>query len=680
MAKTVRVTIDGVDFAAPEGMNVIDAAELAGIHIPNLCYLKGMKGVGACRLCMVDIEGQKGTSIACTTKVREGMVVRTQTPEIQEQRKFVIDLILSMHPLDCMTCTKAGICNLQRYAYEFGLKKTSFTTKKLGHPVDVNNPFIEMAPDYCVLCGRCIRVCKEQGTNVLEFMGRGVGAKVTTVVDRSLHESDCTFCGSCLDACPVNAIVEADRWRKGREWDYDKYNSSCLVCGNACDIVVNVLDGKVTKIATGAEPGSAMKYICAYGRFAHDYLESETRITKPMVRDEDELKEVGWDEALTLVAEKLKAAGGAAGFLSTASFVTEDMYALKELAANVVGTKHFDSTMSLYADTHTLLNAGRMSINDADTIVLVDINPSQRLRILPMLNVAIRRKVARGAKLIVINDHETKLDKIATARIEGNEIEAIRGFIKAAIAKGVAAPDALKKSVADAAVTEAMEKAAEVFAESQSPIIYTSAALFDAAQNISLMKGEPLTVTYESNARGAALIGLVSKGKSYRDMVSRGAEVLYVVGSIPLITRPDTGFLIVQDTHLTELAKQADVFLPSSTYLEDPGTIVDFKGRVKFIPKMIECTGLCKSHREIFKRIAQFLGKDIETPSEDEIRKLLTVKPERIPRPFERRSGMDVIPEMIIDAINAPLVSGQRLLWLREMEKAARAKARAAVV
>ncbi|MBI4710661.1 MAG: (2Fe-2S)-binding protein [Nitrospirae bacterium] len=218
MSKTLNLIIDSKEVHAPEGLNLIDAAKTAGIHIPNLCYMKGMRGVGACRLCLVEIEGSKAPMIACTTKVKEGMVVNTQTEKIQEMRKFVIDLILSIHPLDCMTCTKAGVCKLQKYAYDFELKESSFTRKKFGYPVDEANPFIKRDPDYCILCGRCVRVCKEQGTNVLEFMGRGVGAKVVTARDKPLQESSCTFCGSCVDACPVNALdlIRFYRMRESR--------------------------------------------------------------------------------------------------------------------------------------------------------------------------------------------------------------------------------------------------------------------------------------------------------------------------------------------------------------------------------------------------------------------------------------------------------------------------------
>src|SRR4030066_1703841 len=289
MSTTVSLKIDGRDIEVPEGTNLIDAAESAGIHIPNLCYIKGMKGIGACRLCLVEIEGAKGHSVGCITRVKEGMNVKTSTEQIEEMRKFVIDLILSMHPLDCMTCTKAGVCNLQRYAYDFELKESNFTRKKFGYPVDDANPFIKVDPEYCVLCSRCVRICKSQGTNVLEFSGRGVGAKVVTAKDAPLQESDCTFCGNCIDVCPVNALLESDRWRKGREWEYTKTASVCLSCGNGCSTLVSTKDGGGMKINAGAPEGAAERFLCAVGRFGFDSLKGDMRVTAPMMRVDGKL-------------------------------------------------------------------------------------------------------------------------------------------------------------------------------------------------------------------------------------------------------------------------------------------------------------------------------------------------------------------------------------------------------
>ncbi|MBI5206046.1 MAG: (2Fe-2S)-binding protein [Nitrospirae bacterium] len=437
----INLIIDGKKIQVEAGTNLIDAAALADIHIPNLCYLKGMRGVGACRLCLVEIEGMKAPVIACTTKVKEGMNVTTETEKIREMRKFVIDLILSIHPLDCMTCTKAGVCTLQKYAYDFELQDSTFTRKKFGYPIDSVNPFIKRDPDYCILCGKCVRVCKEQGTNVIDFMGRGVGARVITAMDKPLQESECTFCGSCVDACPVNALLEADRWRKGREWEYTKINSVCLSCGNGCDITVSTKDGSIVKINVGAEDSSVERYICAIGRFGFDSITADSRITAPLKRIGNELKETTWDDALKIAAEKLKEAGKCAGIVSTGNILNQDAFVLGKLASQAVKTKNVDTTVSLYADEDSMKYSDSVDIDSADLIVAVGINPSQWERVLPALDAGIRKRVARGAKLIVINSNPPSppfakggmggLAAAAAVNIIGNEAKALEQIAKA---------------------------------------------------------------------------------------------------------------------------------------------------------------------------------------------------------------------------------------------------------
>ncbi|MBI5213695.1 MAG: molybdopterin-dependent oxidoreductase [Nitrospirae bacterium] len=677
MANMVKLKIDGKEIKAHEGTNLIDAAEVGSIHIPNLCYLKGLKGIGACRLCLVEIEGMKSPMIACTTKVKEGMVVNTKTEKVQEVRKFVIDLILSMHPLDCMTCTKAGVCNLQQYAYDFELKESSFTRKKFGFAIDEANPFIKRDPDYCVLCGRCVRVCKEQGTNVLEFMGRGVGSKVATATDKPLQESGCTFCGSCVDACPVNALLEANRWRKGREWEYDKVSSVCLLCGNGCDITVSTKDGHVMKINAGAAEGSSEKYICAYGRFGFDCIEADSRVTAPMKRVNGELKETTWKDAVETVADALKKAGSNAGFISTAGILNEDALTLKKFASDVVKTKNADTTASLYGSVDTLISGGA-KLDSADLFVLVDLNPSQWERVLPAIDAVIRRRVNAGAKLIVINSSEPKISSVATVNINppipplekggkgGFEASALMSLTKALMDKGLSGDEKLASAVENASVSEAVEKAASLIMDAKNPVILSSPAMYPASANIALLKGTAVSVPVESNAKGVVMMGLTTEGKSYKEMVSGGLEILYAVGEVPLNNKPDAGFLVVQNSHLTELAKQADVVLPSAAFLEADGTMVDYLGRLKYVAKVVEPAGDAKSHREIFADIAKAMGADMKEAKESETKKLAKVKVKAVFSPFERKEGLDVKVDEMIESVNASVINGSRLLWLKE--------------
>jgi len=668
MANNVNLTIDGKEIRAEEGMNLIDAAELAGIHIPNLCYLKGMKGIGACRMCLVEIEGMKAPVIACTTRVKEGMVVHTRTEKVQEVRKFVIDLILSMHPLDCMTCTKAGVCNLQQYAYDFEIKESSFTRKKFGFSPEEGNPFIKRDPDYCILCGRCVRICKSQDTNVLDFMGRGVGSKVTTANDRPLQESGCTFCGSCIDVCPVNAILEADRWRKGREWDYDKIGSVCLLCGNGCDITVSTKDGRVMKINAGAPEGSAERYICAYGRFGFDCIEADSRLTAPLKRVGDELVQTTWDDALSIAAEQLKKTADKTGFIATGGLLNEDAIILKRFATEVIKTKDIDTTVSLYGNIENLISGGA-DLDSADLFVLVGLDPSQWKRVLPALDAILRKRIDTGTKLITINTDSPDISSVAVLNLTGNESDILSSLAKALIDTGLPADKKIVNAVSDSLVTEDIEKAASIYKDAKNPVILTSPSLYKASSNIASIRGTAVSVPIEANAKGVLLMGLVPEGRGYRDIISGRTDLLYVIGEVPLGERPDTGFMIVQHSHLTDLAKKADLVLPSATYLEVSGTIVDYSGRLKAVCKAIEPIGESLPHREILSRLASVMGVRLKEPKEAEIKKLARIKVKTGFNPFVKDEGFDVSPSEMISLLNASVINGSRLLWLKETEQ-----------
>ncbi len=669
MSKKVTLKIDGKTVRVPAGTNLIDAAGTAGIHIPNLCYLKGMRGIGACRMCLVEIEGMKAPLIGCTTKVKEGMVVNTKTEKVEEIRKFVIDLILSMHPLDCMTCTKAGACTLQQYAYDFGIKESSFSRKKFGYPVDEENPFIRRDPDYCIICGRCVRVCKEQGTSVLEFMGRGVGAKVVTAMDRPLQKSDCTFCGSCIDVCPVNALLEAGRWGKGREWEYTKTVSACLSCGCGCDIIASEKDGEIVKINSGAAEGSAEKYICATGRFGFDAVTSDARVTVPMKRVNGELQETTWKDALEIAAEKLKQAGADTGIISTAGILNQDALALSRLASDVIRTGNVDTTASLYADAGSMNLSDSVDLDGADAIVLAGLDPSQWSRVLPALDAGIRRRVSRGAKLVVINSAETRIGRAATVSIKADEATTLAHIAKGLIDKGRAGGNALEAAVSGLAVTEDIEKAAAILAGAGAPAIFCAPSLFNASRNLSLLIDvKVVAVPYEANARGVVAAGLAGGGKTYSEMISGEVDVLYAVGEIPVSGKSGANFIIAQASYLTGLAKQADILLPAATYLESKGTIINCLGKVKDVRKVIDPAGGARQHRDIIISLSKAIGEPLKDITPKTKAGPETAEPAFMP--FEKKQGLDISPADIIEALNRSVLDHSRLLWLKQAETA----------
>jgi len=669
MSKKLNVTINGKEIKVAEGTNLIDAAESAGTHIPNLCYVKGMRGIGACRMCLVEVEGMKSPMIGCTTKVKEGMSVNTKTEDIEETRKFIIDLILSMHPLDCMTCTKAGVCTLQKYAYDYGIKESSYTRKKFGYPVDEANPFIKRDPDYCILCGKCVRACQEQGTNVLEFMGRGVGAKVATAMDKPLQQSECTFCGSCVDACPVNALLEADRWRKGREWDYTKTDSTCLSCGSGCDINISTMDGSTVKINSNAADGSAEKYICALGRFGFESSSSDARVTTPMKRVNGKLEEISWQDAVALAAEKLKASQDNTGIITTAGIPNQDAFVISKFASDVVKTKNIDSTASLYADADSMKYSDKVDLDASDVIVVAGLNPSQSSRILPAFDAAIRKRAARGAKVIVINAADTGLASSAAIHINADEASSLAHLAKGLIDKGAKAPADLASAVSGQSVSEDMQKAAELLSGAKSPVIFCAPSLFRAARNIALvLKVKVTAVPFEANARGVVTMGVTTEGKTYQEMIKGGVDVLYAIGEVPVSSKPDAKFIIAQTSYMTELAKEADLILPAATYIESEGTITGYLGRDKDVKKAVEPAGSARQHKDIVIDISKAAGTAIKA-SASEMKSAHGVSEPSFST-FEKKQGLDADPVKLSEAINSAAFNHSRLLWFKEAIKA----------
>ncbi|MGE5172913.1 MAG: molybdopterin-dependent oxidoreductase [Betaproteobacteria bacterium] len=660
--KMVNMEFDGKAVSVPEGMTLVDAAATVGVHIPNLCHIKELRGVGACRMCMVEIEGMKAPMTACTTRTKEGMKVQTKTPKVEEIRKFVTDLVLSFHPLDCMTCPKAGACDLQRYAADLKIQESSFGRKSFNYPLNDRSPFISIDNNYCILCGRCVRVCKEQGTNVLDFMGRGITTKVSTALDKPLHESGCTFCGSCVDACPVNTIMERDRWQHGREWDLQKQDTACTACGSGCSVITNSKDNKIVKVNAKEDNG----YICAIGRFGFDSLKSSNRITAPMKKQGGKLVPTTWEEAAKMAADALKKAGANAGFIASGSLTNEEACAVKELAA-VAGSANIDTPASVYAGRLMMALdavygdsgagvASHADLKNADVVVLIGADPSQKKQYLQEAEVMIRRRAQAGAKVIVVNPEKIELaghqNAIHLPLKEGTDTLLLAGLMSAAIAEGAAPTakgfDALKKalvSVENAAsssgvAAELIQNAGKAYAAAKQPVVVIGtgvAANEDAslqAVNLALLKNAGvLPLMIEANAHGAVLMGCVpgsskKAGKGYDEMKS-GTKALFIAGPAA-----DKGFksdmLIVQASHMTELAEKADLVLPMTALYEKQGTIVNTYGMVKAVVRAQAPAGEAKDGAEIAAEISEAISKAKAFKAKDMIALAKKVKPGKV--------------------------------------------------
>ncbi|NLE76198.1 MAG: molybdopterin-dependent oxidoreductase [Chloroflexi bacterium] len=345
---TVNVTINGLQVPAKPGQTVLEAATGAGIKIPTLCHHPALKPIGACRVCLVEIKGQRTLQPACTFPIMEGMEVWTESPKAMEARRFVLELILSDHPQDCMTCERNGNCELQDLAYQYGLKDVRFQGATHHYAIDRSNPFYQRDYNKCILCRRCVRACDEiNGVEAIGMIERGFDTRIGAAFDLPMQESLCEFCGMCVAVCPTGALVPQAKRGKGRAWEFTQVPTTCSYCGMGCQFYLDVKDGKIVQVSSKWDAPSNHGSLCVKGRFGWDYVHHPDRLTQPLIRKNGELTPATWDEALDLVASrmgKIKEESGsqAFAFLASAKCSNEDNYVMQKFSRAVIGTNSVD--------------------------------------------------------------------------------------------------------------------------------------------------------------------------------------------------------------------------------------------------------------------------------------------------------------------------------------------------
>lgn len=345
---TVTLTINGQQVTVQRGTTIFQAARTLEIPIPHLCYHADLRPNGACRLCLVEVAGARNLVASCSFPVSDGMVVRTDTPRVQDARRMVIELLLSDHPFDCMTCEKSGSCKLEQYAYQLGVRTSRFEGERHHYPIDESNPFIQRDYNKCILCGRCVTACNEvQRWEAIDYIGRGFTTKVGAAFDSGLQESPCVFCGQCIEVCPVGALTEQGRKAKGREWELKKVDTVCSYCGVGCNLELHVKDSEIVKVTAGCDNPVNRGRLCVKGRFGFDYVHHPDRLTEPLVQKNGELRPASWDQALNQVAARLKEIKQQYGpdsiaFLASAKCTNEENYLFQKFARTVIGTNNID--------------------------------------------------------------------------------------------------------------------------------------------------------------------------------------------------------------------------------------------------------------------------------------------------------------------------------------------------
>ncbi len=372
----IEITIDGQKIKTPPGKTVMEVALEEGIDIPRLCYHPELSVAGGCRLCQVEVEGWSNPTSSCGLACQDGMVVQTRTPALAEARRDIIDLFVAEHPLDCVTCDKSGACLLQQYAYEFGVTETSHEFQLARTLYQDDNPFFIRDHKYCILCGRCVRVCDEiVGAGALEYAGRGFVSHIATPFDDPLADTSCVFCGSCVQICPTAALMPVSRMGKGREWELERVRTICGYCGVGCEVEYALIGENILYAQSLPEAPVNGEFLCAKGRYGWDFAKSKARLTSPMVRKdvafqmgltdedwvlpeesplsvdnpriEDSFIPVDWDTALDLAAGKLAAVVTESGpdsvmGLASARCTNEENYVFQKFFRVGLGTNNLD--------------------------------------------------------------------------------------------------------------------------------------------------------------------------------------------------------------------------------------------------------------------------------------------------------------------------------------------------
>lgn len=371
----VTLTINGRRVAAPEGSTILEAALLAGITIPTLCHHPDLSNVGACRMCVVSVDNARGLQTACTTPATEGMVVNTESDEARETRKFVLEMLLTDHPNDCMTCEANGDCELQDIVYDYGVEWPQHTGTRHSYEIDPDpNPFVFIDRNKCILCGRCVRACSEiQNRDVWNFAQRGFKTKLVAGADQFMLDARCESCGQCVAYCPVGALHDKMSLGLGRPNQVAKVRTTCSYCGVGCTFDLNVRDGKVVRVTSSEDSPVNGLSLCVKGRYGYDYVHHPDRLIRPLVRSKwlsgveerveagdwrahnpdspisepEALVETDWDTALDLVVDKFtevknQHGNDALALMASAKCTNEENYLFNKLTRQILGTNNID--------------------------------------------------------------------------------------------------------------------------------------------------------------------------------------------------------------------------------------------------------------------------------------------------------------------------------------------------
>jgi formate dehydrogenase major subunit len=541
--RLVALEIDGVAVTVPAGTSVMRAATEAGVRVPKLCATDMLEAFGSCRLCLVEIEGRKGYPASCTTLVEPGMKVRTQTRKLADLRRGVMELYISDHPLDCLTCPANGNCELQEMAGVVGLRDVRYGYDGANHlraEKDTSNPYFTFDPTKCIVCSRCVRACEEvQGTFALTVDSRGF-ASVIAAGPTDFLASECVSCGACVQACPTSTLMEKSIIDNGQP-DHSEI-TTCAYCGVGCSFKAEMKGTQVVRMVPNKDGGANHGHSCVKGRFAWGYATHPDRIRMPMIRKKitDPWQEVSWDEAIAYAASEFKRiqakyGRGAVGGITSSRCTNEETYLVQKLVRAAFGNNNVDTCARVchsptgYGLKTTLgESAGTQdfdSVEEADVVVVIGANPTDGH---PVFASQMKRRLRQGAKLIVVDPRQ--IDLVRMPHVEADY------HLKLLPGTNVAVINALAHVI----VTEGLHKEDFVRARCE-PKEYEKWRAFICEARNSPEAMEPITGVPAADLRGAARLyagarnGAIYYGLGVTEH-SQGSTMVIGIANLAMVT------------------------------------------------------------------------------------------------------------------------------------------------
>jgi NADH-quinone oxidoreductase subunit G len=654
----VTLTIDGRSVTVPKGTLLVEAAKQAGIEIPVFCYHPKLDPAGVCRMCLVQIEKIPKPQTACTTVVAEGMVVHTQNELVADLQKGVLEFLLLNHPLDCPVCDKGGECDLQDHTFTYGPSTTRLQDAKIQKEksVDLGN-FIVLDNERCILCRRCTRFDDQiatEGNLIVEE--RGHHNYITTMLGESY---DSYFSGNTIELCPVGALTSELYRFQARPWDLSKVDSVCTGCSVGCNVKEEYRHGKLLRLTARENEAIDNGWLCDRGRFNYKFVQSEERVTTPLIKKDGQFVEATWSEALALIAAKIKSfAPSEIGFIGGGKLMNEEAYLLQKFARHVVGTNNIDHRVNEQLIASFGAFSGKQTdLSEAGAIMVLDTLPAETA---PVMDLRIRRMADRKkAKIALVGT------KLPTYRGRHARLQLLPGQVAPAV-EALAAAVAGEAIPATAADAETIQQLAALLTGSANGRVAFVWGGDDAATGNALLAlcqalkaaGKTVTVLIpgaQHNSRGAEALGLLpnlypgfqtsgealkkawggktfptAAGLSTGEMLEAAAsgklQMLYLVGANLLGTWPNRQlaeaalaktFVVAHELFLNETAQLADVILPVATIGEKSGSYTTLDGIVQHVKAAKRIEGSAQPDGDIFVALAAALGAKLaDSPAE----------------------------------------------------------------